>query len=103
MRAKRYKLHIELSAIIGAGHAYFQPPEGDEIERPCIIYMLSQLKPKYADNRVYNRHVGYQIMLVDEDPDSDFVDQILDAFTHIRFDRFYVADSLNHWVFTLYY
>lgn len=82
---------------------YFQPPEKQLIQYPCIIYSLSDISATYADNRIYRSNNVYQIILVDENPDSMFVALILSTFEAVKFDRFYVSDSLNHWAFTLNY
>ena len=80
---------------------YFQPPETERIEYPCIIYSLSDISTVHADNRMYQGNNVYQLILVDENPDSRFVALLLTAFEGIKFDRFYTADSLNHWSFIL--
>lgn len=82
---------------------YFQPPGKHTLEYPCVIYHLSDIDVKRADNVVYRALREYQLILVDENPDSEYVDVLLDAFQHIGMDRTYIADNLNHWVFSLYY
>lgn len=82
---------------------YFQPPGNMEIEYPCVIYHLSDIAITRADNSVYRAVQQFTITLVDEDPDSEYVEKLLTTFGTIRFDRFYISDSLNHWTFSLYY
>jgi hypothetical protein len=82
---------------------YFQPPGNMTIEYPCAIYHLSDIYINRADNSVYRAIQRFTITLVDEDPDSKYVTRLLDTFGAIRFDRFFISDSLNHWVFSLYY
>jgi len=82
---------------------YFQPPENEDIVYPCVIFRLSNIKTDYANNAVYRGARAYLLTLIDTDPDSGYVEVLLNSFTAIRFDRFYVFDSLNHWTFILYY
>lgn len=103
MVARRIRLHTKLESIIGTGHAFFQPPEEQLIGYPCVIYQLSDINTKYADNSIYQKQRVYQLILVDENPDSDYVELLLDSFEHIRFIRCYASDGLNHWVYSLYF
>ena len=94
--------HVKSFSYSGV-RVYFQPPESQAIQYPCIIYSLSDIRAVHADNRIYYSNNVYQLILVDENPDSTFVALILNAFEGIKFDRSYVSDSLHHWVFSLNY
>jgi hypothetical protein len=85
-----------------AKNLYFQPPEGIKLEYPCIIYGLSNMKTKYADNSPYSIKKMYKITIIDKNPLSEIVDSVA-LLSLSDFDRFYVADELNHFVFNLYY
>lgn len=82
---------------------YFQPPGNMTIEYPCVIYHLSDIDITRADNSVYRAIQQFTLTLVDENPDSEYVEKLLTTFGTIRFDRFFISDSLNHWTFSLYY
>lgn len=105
--SRRIQLHTALTKVIGKdpvtkkSRAYFQPPEASKIARPCILYSRSGDKTLYANNKRYQYTKVYTLILVDENPDSEYEQALLDAFDYIKFDRFYVADSLNHWVYSL--
>jgi hypothetical protein len=44
----------------------------------------------------------YTLTVIDRNPDSELADQVEEiAFCH--FDRFYAAENLNHYVFTLFF
>lgn len=99
---QRLELHRELESIPNVQKAYFQPPTSDTLVYPCIEYRLRNIDSKIADNKPYLNKDGYEITIIDRDPDS----QIRQYFMNkelCRFDRFYTADGLNHWVFVLYY
>lgn len=83
-------------------HCYFSPPSSGMVY-PCIVYELSQKDPKYADNLKYLMFDRYSLMLIDENPDSEYVEDILEL-DYCQMDRPpYTKDGLNHFVFTLYW
>lgn len=98
----RLLFHEELCNILGSRNVYFQPPENIKMSYPAIIYSRSDIDNIHADNDVYLQDHSYQVIVVDADPDSEVVDE-LSLFPMSRFDRHYVADNLNHDVFTIYY
>ena len=98
--ASRLQLHQKLKEL--TENVYFQHPSTYEMSYPCIRYKLSEKDAKYADNMKYINTKCYQVTIIDEDPDSELYEK-LDAFPLCQFDRFYPADDLNHWVFTLYF
>lgn len=69
---------------------------------PCIIYSRSDIDNLPADNIPYLLNHSYQVIVVDADPDSEIVDRVA-TFPQSRYNRHYVADNLNHDVFTIYY
>lgn len=95
-------LQYILEDILGSRNVYFQPPENLKMKFPCIRYSLDNIKSTRADDRNYYNSNSYQIIYIDDDPDSEIPDRILDL-PMCRFERFYTADNLNHWVFTLTY
>lgn len=100
--ASRLKLHEELCAILGSRNVYYQPPESIKMRYPAIVYKRSGIDNAFADNDVYMQSRSYEVIVIDEDPDSEIVDKVSRLQT-CRFNRHYAADNLNHDVFTLYY
>lgn len=100
---RRVKLGKELRKILGSDNVYFQAPGSLDVKYPAIRYALDGIETTYADNVKYSTRRKYMVTLMDYDVDTPVVDKILSAFYHCSFDRFYVADNLNHWVFTVYY
>lgn len=99
---RRLELHELLCTALGSRNVYFQPPASVVMQYPAIRYTLYDIDNVYADNNVYLQHVGYEIIVIDRDPDSEIVKRV-SVIPGIRFNRFYTADNLNHTIFILYY
>lgn len=99
---KRPNLHTQLVNLLGSRNVYFQPPPSVQMHYPAIVYSRSDIDTKYANNAVYINDVAYQIIVIDNDPDSEIVMRVANL-PKCRFDRHYVSDNLNHDVFTIYY
>lgn len=100
--ASRLKLQTELEELLGSENVYFQPPSSVKMKYPAIKYSLSNIEIKHADDTSYNNKRVYELILIDPNPDSEFVDKLL-RLPYCSFDRFYPSDNLNHYSFTLYY
>lgn len=100
--ASRLILHEEFCTILETRNAYFQPPQSVQMRYPAIVYSLSDIRKLNANDRLYKPLTAYEVVLIDKNPDSELVAKII-ALPYCTFDRFYTADNLNHWVFTLYY
>lgn len=98
----RLELHDILTSIPGVKKVYYSPPASIQMEYPCIRYELSSIPIRRADNIPYLGSKRYTLTLIDEDPESEIVDRLL-CIPLSAFDRFYAADGLNHFVFTLYF
>ena len=98
----RLELQGLLERVLGSKSAYFQPPENVKMSYPAIVYSLDDIWHDHADNLPYISKNAYQITLIDRNPESEFVSKI-SSLPLCSFDRFYVTDNLNHWVFTMYY
>jgi len=100
--APRRDLQDLLVEILESDSVYFQPPVNVQIKYPCIIYKRDNIVAKWADDKPYNLAKRYTVTVIDRNPDSDIPDKLA-ALRHCRFDRFYIADNLNHNVFTLFF
>ena len=88
--------------ILKSRNAYFQPPESVRMSYPAIVYSLGSINKLHANDNAYKLLTAYTVTLIDKNPDTEFLVPIL-ALQYCSFDRFYRADNLNHWVFTLYH
>lgn len=99
---RRLELQKLLESILESRNVYFQPPSNTKLSYPCIVYSRSDVDSKYADNFKYNYRVRYSLILIGRSPESEFVKKLL-TLPYCSYDRAYVADTLNHDAFTLYY
>lgn len=101
----REELSDILSSIPGVKKTYYSPPATIQMapmNYPCIRYSLSGIPIRRADNIGYFGRKRYTLTLIDENPDSTIPNDILEL-PYCSFDRMYVSDGLNHFVFTLYF
>lgn len=108
MDKKRLELHEILCGIInitepdGNRHTYFDPPMNLKMRYPAIRYSRKKLNRVYANNNAYIIRTPYEVVLIDPNPDSEYVEKLL-ALPYCEHDRHYTSDGLHHDVFTLYY
>lgn len=100
--SNRLTLHDKFCEILASRNVYFQPPESIRMNYPAIIYSLANLKTTFANNGIYAMKTCYKVVVIDKNPDSVIPEKIL-RLPFCSFDRSYVADNLNHYVFTLYF
>ena len=101
--ASRLELQSELEMLLGSDHVYFQPPSSVMIKYPCIIFNLSNVNDRRADNMAYHLNNCYEVTYIDKNPDNELKTEIIEHFQRCRFNRFFTNDNLNHYVYTLYY
>lgn len=83
-------------------HVYFQPPPNVQMEYPAIVYERQRAHTEHADNLPYQVTRQYQLTIISRSPDESLFDTIV-KLPLCRHERFYVADNLNHDVFSIYY
>lgn len=98
----RLELHEILCGILKTKSCYFQPPSSVRMQYPAIVYSRKDVEKRSADDMAYRKLPSYELVLIDKNPDSEFVDRLLDL-PYCSFDRHYESDNLNHDVFTLYF
>lgn len=100
--SNRLELQTLLEGILGSENVYFQAPTSTAMKYPCIIYSLSNVAIKFADNRPYSSLDRYSITVIDKNADSKIREKISEL-PYCSFDRFYRSDNLNHFAFNLYF
>jgi hypothetical protein len=98
----REDLSVILHTAVGSDNVYFQPPPTVEMTYPCIVYKLDKVQVRHANNGPYKKVRAYQVTVIDRNPDSDIPDKILEI-PKSRFERFYTADKLNHFVYNIFF
>ena len=100
--ASRLELQSKFEDILGSRNVYFQPPSSVRMQYPAIVYSRKDIEGRFANDKIYRKLPCYEVILIDKNPDSEFIDKILDL-PYCSFDRHYEADNLNHDVFTIFY
>lgn len=99
--ASRLELHETLCEILGSRNVYNQPPSSSKMKYPCIRYSINKIEGIHANNSIYKLSNAYEVILIDTNIESEFVEKLM-KLPMCKFDRFYLADGLYHWVFTIY-
>ena len=99
--ASRLNLQTKFEEILGSRNVYYQPPQSVKMQYPAIVYRRKDVDTRFANNVVYMQSSSYEVVLIDKNPDSEFVDKLL-RLPYCSYDRHYTADNLNHDVFTIY-
>lgn len=98
--APRAQLQSRLETI--CENVYFQPPPNVQMEYPAIVYERQRAHSDHADNEPYRVLKQYQLTIISRSPDESLFDSVA-ALSSCRHERFYVADNLNHDVFSIYF
>lgn|SRR5512134_2804051 len=99
--APRQKLHDLLEAIC-PDRVHFQPPADAQLTYPAIVYRRSPGSHEFANNKTYMYSQQYDVTLISRDPDSDALREQIIAIPTATHDVFFVADNLNHDVYSIY-
>lgn len=101
---KRLELHEKLCSLLGSREVYFQPPSNVKMHYPSIVYDLTRVNQRYADDIGYRHMPGYSVTIIDRSSNIDWINKMLDAFPkYCSFERTFIADNLVHYVFILFY
>lgn len=98
----RRDLQILLEEINGNRNVYFQPPESKKIEYDAIIYSLSQIESRFANDALYLHNNRYEVIVVSRSRKESVINRML-RLPYCTHERHYVANNLNHDVFILYH
>lgn len=101
--ARRLQLHEKLCEILGTRNVYFQPPESLKLSYDAIVYKVVDRNDIKADDLQYRNLVGYEVIFISKDPDSEVSDQLMSAFRYIKHNQTFPSGNLHHNVFTLYF
>lgn len=101
----RIDLHEILCEDLGSRNCYFSPPSNIKMKYPCVVYEYDGVVTRHADDIRYLNKRKYSITVIDECPDSNIPKKLFmdGRLKYLREDRSYIADGMNHFVFTLYF
>lgn len=98
----RLHLQTKFEEILGSRNVYFQPPASLSMRYPAIRYELKDFRTKSANNSSnYITSTGYECTLIMKEPDTKYLQEIF-KIPYCRFGRYYRADNLHHYTFTIY-
>lgn len=97
----RLELHDKLLEILP--NVYFQPPSNIILKYPCIVYNKTPKYKRFANGGVYFSKQGYQLTVIENNPDSEVADVIESRFPHCAINQYFTKDNLNHTTLNLYY
>lgn len=92
------------SSIEGLNKVYLQPPSSEKLIYPCLIITQNIPSTLYCDDVPYLVWPTYELMLIDYDMESSIPSEIIRKGIgnyRIQPERYYVADNLCHWMYTL--
>lgn len=99
----RLDLHEALVDYVGPEWTvYYHVPENIKLKYPCVLYNMDSDDTRYANDSAYMTHLRYQVTFIHKDVDSISIEDTLRAFEMCSFERHYVADNLQHYVFNIY-
>ena len=99
--SSRLKLREEL--IKFCSNLYFQPPSGQLMKYPCIIYSRTGKSRRFGNDKLYIVKDEYSLIVIDKDPDSTIADNIEENLKHCKIEQRYTVDNLNHSKIQLYF
>ena len=97
------KLHVLCPNV------YFQPPSTVQLKYPCIVYSLTGVTQRKAENTVYITMREYIVTYITTDPEpvsesgEGMIETFLKSFDYIRLQSHYTKENLYHDNFKLYY
>lgn len=97
----RLELHNELLQFLP--NVYFQTPSNVQMVYPCIVYTKTGRNRHFASDVVYLSQQGYNITVIDKNPDSVIADRIESHFQYCGIEQYFVTDNLHHTTLSLYY
>lgn len=99
---QRQKLHNLIKKQFDSNpHVYYQPPASVKLAYPCVVYILDDMPPIYANNLPYHWDHCYTLTVIDRDPDSKLRERIA-ALPTCRFARAMCVDNLHHFIFKIF-
>lgn len=99
---RRLELHELLLSLNPEAKAYFQEPENIHMQYPCFIYEVDQFDIKRANNQTYALTRRYQVTYVSTDVTNTQHEKVA-RLPMSSFSRYFVADQLHHYVYSLYF
>ena len=99
---RRIALHNLLKSSNPAS-CWFQPPDNTKLVYPAIVYKRKHGNINHADNRAYLCKPCYEIKVFDANPDSPFIQWMIENVPGVRYVNHFTSNNLNVEVFEVYW
>lgn len=100
MGRKRIDLQRTLKQL--CQNVWNQPGPDITLKYPCIVYELTDMPNRNADNSPYYIGHTYQLTVIDRDPESPLREAV-SKLPRCSFVRAFDSDNLHHYVFRIDY
>lgn len=101
-QTKRIEFQRILERTPGVKKVYFQQPPTMKMEYPCIVYHVTDMGWKKADNQLYLGGTWYTVTHIHRDPDDEGELYLLNL-QYSSYDRHFTSDNLHHDVYKIFY
>ena len=102
MARSRTDFHGILTNSCSGLPVYFQPPSGEKMQYPCVVYSVDSRTSNFANDARYRSKTGYKVTIISRDPDSPIGERLLDL-PYSSFEREFTNDGLRHSVYKIYF
>jgi hypothetical protein len=96
----RLTLQNKLEEILGSRNVYYNPPESQKMNFPCIVYNLSYIENINADNIKYLDYTTYKITVISKQVDNPAIKSILNL-PMTKFSANFTKNGFYHTVIIL--
>lgn len=103
MARPRKELSFILKRIQGNENVYFQPPETIKMEYDAIVYSVSNIDIRRADNKAYSTYNKYTLICISRKKENPVVQRLIEELPMCSYDRGYVKNNLYYEVLTVYF
>jgi hypothetical protein len=101
--SNRLDLQAKFEEILGSRNVYFQPPASVSMRYPAIRYKLKDFQTQSANNSgAYIASTGYECILIMKEPAGEGLLRTILQIPYCKFGRYYKAENLHHYTFTIY-
>ena len=99
----RLDLQAKFEEILGSRNVYFTPPASLLMQYPAIRYELKDIRTKSANNTsAYTLMTGYECVYISKEPAEEEFLRAMFQIPYCKFGRYYRAENLHHYTFTIY-
>lgn len=92
-----------MDEVMGYTNIYFEPTALVKMKYDCIRYKFDTYSVRKANDRSYLVRDKYEVVVISRNPECELPKKIQEHFKLCIPGRFYIADNLHHFPFTITY